>query len=272
MLSAATTSPPAPRTGAAIAASPVSSSSTVVANPWRRTVSSSASSCAGSVIVFGVKRRSGGAGSVARPNAEEHLAVGGAVVVDRAPEPLAGADEVAALDLRHVLDAVASGDREVDRLPASPRRARPATAAPAPPRCARACRARRRAGSPARGAGARAAHPAPSARGARARVIRREAVLFGMPLARRQLGQRDRLLALEHPHEQLGAAVDRSDSVRLRARSVVAAVAPRSFSRPFSRLGTLVPRLYSTGLGAARSSPKREEPTCSSTRCPVTRS
>src|SRR5262249_12248077 len=50
MLRAATTSPPAPRTGTATAASPVSSSSTVVANPCRRTVSSSASSCAGSVI------------------------------------------------------------------------------------------------------------------------------------------------------------------------------------------------------------------------------
>ena len=48
----------------------------------------------------------------------EHLADGGAVIVDRAPEPLPGAEEVAAVDLGDVLDAVARRDREVDRLAA----------------------------------------------------------------------------------------------------------------------------------------------------------
>ena len=85
------------------------------------------------------------------------------------PDPLAGAEEVAAVDLGEVLDAVGGRDGEVDRLAAGLARARRARAAPAPRRCARAGRARRRAGSPARGAGARARRPARPARGARAR-------------------------------------------------------------------------------------------------------
>ena len=40
------------------------------------------------------------------------------MVVDAAPDPLAGAEEVAAVDLGEVVDAVGGGDREVDRLAA----------------------------------------------------------------------------------------------------------------------------------------------------------
>ena len=36
---------------------------------------------------------------------------------------------------------------------------------------------------------------------------------LGQPGGRRQVGQRHRLLALEHPHEQIGAAIDRRGPV-----------------------------------------------------------
>ena len=49
---------------------------------------------------------------------EEHLADRGAVVGHAAADPLAGAEEVAALDLREVLDAERRRHREVDRLAA----------------------------------------------------------------------------------------------------------------------------------------------------------
>ena len=54
MLSAATTCPPAPRTGAAMAARPISSSSIASAKSSRRTRASSAVRRAGSVIVRSV--------------------------------------------------------------------------------------------------------------------------------------------------------------------------------------------------------------------------
>ena len=73
MLSAATTSPLAPRTGAAIAASPDSSSSIAVAKAGPPHVSSSVRSRSGSVIVSGVYRVKGRAGAVARPKAMNTL-------------------------------------------------------------------------------------------------------------------------------------------------------------------------------------------------------
>ena len=48
----------------------------------------------------------------------EHLADRGAVVVDRPPEPLPGAEEVTAVDLGDVLDAGRGRQGEVDRLAA----------------------------------------------------------------------------------------------------------------------------------------------------------
>ena len=118
MLSAAMTSPAGPRTGTAIALRPASSSSAVVAKPSRRTRSSSV--VEGGAADDRVRRqpRQPPGGQLGRAEGEEDLAVGGAVVVDAAPDPLAGAEEVAAVDLGEVVDAVGGGDREVDRLAA----------------------------------------------------------------------------------------------------------------------------------------------------------
>ena len=59
MLSAATTCPPAPRTGAAMAASPTSSSSIASAKSSRRIRASSALSRVGSVMVCSVSAADG---------------------------------------------------------------------------------------------------------------------------------------------------------------------------------------------------------------------
>ena len=94
---------PSAPTGAASDDRPTSSSSIAVAQPSRRTRASSPASASGSTIVAGVSGSSGaGVGAAER---DQHLADRGAVVRDAAPDPLAGAEEVAALDLREVLDA-----------------------------------------------------------------------------------------------------------------------------------------------------------------------
>ena len=109
MLSAAITSPRAPRTGAAIADRPISSSSIEVANPSRR-----------NRLELAVGLAVAASGSPGRRAAErrEHLAVGGVLVADRAPKPLTGAEEVPAIDLGDVLDSVGPGHGQVDRLAA----------------------------------------------------------------------------------------------------------------------------------------------------------
>src|SRR5579862_4152789 len=142
----------------------------------------------------------------------EHLAVGRAVVLHRAPEPLAGAQEVPALHLRHVLDAVRRREREVDRLPAErtqrlQRRLREFHQAALEQPALRHPEDRRtRPQPPSLAVLLNQTPPLECGEQARGRAL-------GDSAGRSQVSQCHRFLALQHPDQEVGAAVHRGYTV-----------------------------------------------------------
>ena len=204
MLSAANTSPRAPRTGAAIADRPTSSSSIDVAKPSRRTAWSSRVVAASAVPVVDAG---------ARPNAVNTLPLAECCVAHRAPEPLPRAEEVPAVHLGDVLDPVMRGHGQVDRLTACLRQ-----------RVKRRSRQLHQVSLEHAALGhPKDRRPRPQAP-ALAVLLDQSAALeradqarggaLGQPGRAREVGQRHRLLAFEHTHEQVGAAVDRGRPLR----------------------------------------------------------
>ena len=180
-------------------------------SPGGGPVASSASSRSWSVMVSGVKRRQRRRAARRRrrrpgrpcPRAVQWKST-------RAVEPLAGAEEVLAVDLREVLDAAGRRDGEVDRLAAEPgervERLGRELDEVAVDRAAVGVAQQR--GPRARGAPRAAVlvhEPVALERAERAR----EAVLLGSSAARPRSPSAHRLVALEHHHEQLRGAVDR---------------------------------------------------------------
>ena len=157
---------------------PPSSSSHVVAKPTRRTWSSSASSSPMSVIVFGPEPGEPAERRLRGAEGHEHLAHRRGVDRDPAPDPVAGAERVAAVDLGDAGDAARRRDRDVRRLARRLARAARETARRAWRGRRRSCRAvrTRRAPGPGRKPPPRRRCASPFRSSARSR---RAAVDFG---------------------------------------------------------------------------------------------
>ena len=192
----------------------------------------------------------------------EHLAVGGMLIADRAPEPLTGAEEVPAVDLGDVLDSLGPGHGQVDRLSASRRRARRAPACDSSTRLRSSMprSATRRIAGPGR---RRPRSPSCSIRPRRSSALTsREVVLFGSPAA-----DASSLSAT-------GSSLSSTRTSRSAPRSIAAV--PCAGGKP---TWNCCSTRYRLRIHAARSTPRGDSPRpdarsqpCSSTRCPATRS
>ena len=130
---AATTSPRGPWTGTAMPVRPTSSSSWVTAQPRLRVAMPSRRSASGSATVDSVSCSSSPCGHRQRAPGVEDLAERRGVRRDLDLGPVAGAEQVAGVDLGDLDDLLAAGDAQVHGLARCPRRSAPSPAGPAGP-------------------------------------------------------------------------------------------------------------------------------------------